>query len=198
MTDTTLPDPALDPAQRCFGANSPLYQAYHDWEWGQAVHGDAAIFERLSLELMAAGLSWFIVLRKREAFRAAFAGFDPAAVAAFGDADVARLLADPGIVRNQKKIEAVIGNARALLAYQAAGGSLDALVWGHRPKRHRTPRTFADMPATTPESEDLARALKAAGFRWLGPTIAYATMQALGVVNDHLRGCPRAAGKQSK
>jgi len=192
--DTTVPDPTLDPAQRCFGGNSPLYQAYHDWEWGRPVHGDTALFERLSLEALAAGLSWFIVLRKRDTIRAAFAGFDPAAVAAFGEADTERLLADPGIIRNGPKIAAIIHNARALAEFQASGGSLDALVWGFAPAVHRTPRTFADLPSRSPESDDLARALKAIGFTWVGPTIAYATLQATGVVNDHLAGCPLAAG----
>ncbi|MDR1513638.1 MAG: DNA-3-methyladenine glycosylase I [Propionibacteriaceae bacterium] len=191
--DTSLPDPAVDPATRCFGGDSPLYQAYHDWEWGEPVHGDTALFERLSLEALAAGLSWFIVLRKRDSIRAGFAGFDPAAVAAFGEADVDRLMADPGQIRNRPKIEAIIANARALLAFQAAGGSLDALVWGHATAPRRPPRTIADIPSGSPEAHALTSELKAIGFRWVGPTIAHSTLEAVGVVNDHVAGCPRAA-----
>ncbi|MDR1808110.1 MAG: DNA-3-methyladenine glycosylase I [Propionibacteriaceae bacterium] len=189
----TLPDPTLDPAQRCFGANRPLYQAYHDWEWGRPVRDDAALFERLSLEILAAGLSWYIVLSKRDALRAAWDGFDPAVVAAYGPDDSERVLATPGLIRNRPKVEAIIDNARALRAFQEAGGSLGDLVWSHAPAQHKTPRTFADLPSASPESKALAKALRDLGFRWIGPVIAYATMQAVGVVNDHLDGCPRAA-----
>jgi DNA-3-methyladenine glycosylase I len=133
-TDTSSPDPAVDPRWRCFGGASVLYQAYHDWEWGRPVHGDTALFERLSLEVFAAGLSWLTILRKREAFRAAFDGFDPAAVARYDAADVDRLLTDATLVRNRSKIEGTISNAQALIEFQAHGGSLDDLVWSYVPQ----------------------------------------------------------------
>ena len=174
---------------RCFGAGDVLYEAYHDDEWGRPVRDDRLLFERLSLEAFQSGLAWITILRKREGFRAAFAGFAPDAVAALGDADVARLMRDAGIVRNRRKIEATIANARALVALQAAGGSLTELVWSHRPPPRPAPRSFAEVPAATPESKALAVALKAAGFRFIGPTTAYAAMQACGLVNDHLAGC---------
>ncbi|MDR1449729.1 MAG: DNA-3-methyladenine glycosylase I [Propionibacteriaceae bacterium] len=192
--DTSLPDPTIDPRLRCFGGADPLYQAYHDWEWGTPVHGDTALFERLSLEVFAAGLSWFTVLRKREAFRSAFDGFNPSAIASYGAADVDRLLADKELVRNRRKIEATIANARWLTGFQAAGGSLDALVWGFAPNRPQPPRSFAAVPSRSPESEALAQELKRLGWRWIGPVIAYATMQACGIVNDHLERCPRSQG----
>ncbi len=180
---------------RCFGDGDPLYAQYHDTEWGHEVRGDTALFERLSLEAFQSGLAWITILRKREGFRAAFAGFDPQAVAAFDESDRERLLADPGIVRNRAKVDAVLANARALVALQDGGGSLTDLVWSHAPtERVRRPRaaTFADVPASTPESAALARTLKGAGFRFVGPTTAYATMQACGLVDDHLAGCPQA------
>jgi DNA-3-methyladenine glycosylase I len=176
--------------RRCFGGDDPVYAPYHDAEWGVELHGDTAIFERISLEIFAAGLSWLTVLRKREAFRAAFAGFDPAAVAAFGEADTARLMENAGIIRNRAKIEATVHNARALLAYQEGGGSLDALVWSHRPAAHPAPATVADIPSGIPESDALAKALKGIGFKWTGPIVAYSTMEAIGVVNDHALTCP--------
>jgi DNA-3-methyladenine glycosylase I len=187
-----IPDPTIDPALRCFGGNSPLYQAYHDYEWGVPVHGDTPLFERFSLEAFASGLSWFIVLRKREAFREAFDGFDPAVVAGYDEARVTELLANSGIVRNRAKIEATIANAAAVVALQDQGGSLDQLVWDHKPSYHRTPRTFADLPAFSPQSVALSKALKGLGLRWVGPVTAYATMQACGVINDHIEGCPLA------
>ncbi|WP_036920708.1 DNA-3-methyladenine glycosylase I [Propionicicella superfundia] len=180
---------------RCFGTGDALYEAYHDDEWGRPVHGDADLFERFSLEAFQSGLSWLTILRKREGFRRAFAGFDPAAVAEFAAADVDRLLLDAAIVRNRRKIEAVIANARALVALQGSGRTLTDLVWSHRPARHRRPRSLAELPATTPESVSLAKALKAVGFVFVGPTTAYASMQACGIVNDHLVGCP--AGTQA-
>jgi len=201
--ETTDPadDPADDPAGpvpfRCFGTGDPLYEAYHDTEWGRPVHGDRELYERLSLEAFQSGLSWITVLRRRETFRAAFAGFDPEVVAGFGDDDVARLLADPGIIRNRLKVEAVVANARAVLALAGAGG-LSELVWSHAPAARPAPVSPADVPATTPESVALARALKAAGFRFVGPTTAYAAMQACGLVDDHLAHCPargRRAGR---
>ncbi len=175
---------------RCFGAGDPLYEAYHDDEWGLPVHGDTALFERITLEGAQSGLSWLTILRKREGYRAAFAGFDPRAVAAFGEDDVERLMADPGIVRNRLKITSTITNARALVALQDAGGSLDELFWSHAPApRERRPQVWTDVPASTPESVALAKALKKAGFVFVGPTTMYAAMQACGMVDDHLDGC---------
>ena len=180
----------MDDRQRCGWATSaPEYVAYHDDEWGRPLHGQTALFERLSLEAFQSGLSWLVILRKRAAFRSAFAGFDPAAVAAFGDADVARLMADAGIVRNRAKVDATIANARAVEALRAAGESLAELIWAFAPPRHEAPRTRADVPAITPESTALAKELKRRGFRFVGPTTAYALMQACGLVDDHLLGC---------
>ena len=179
--------------RRCFGDGDPLYERYHDTEWGVPVRGDRELYERFSLEAFQSGLAWITILRKRPAFRAAFAHFEPEVVARFDDDDVARLLADAGIVRNRAKVDATIANARAVLALWAAGGNLTELVWSHVPADPRpTPRvaTFAEVPATTPQSVALARALKAAGFRFVGPTTAYAAMQACGLVDDHLAGCP--------
>jgi DNA-3-methyladenine glycosylase I len=185
------PVPGPDGRLRCpWGLSAPEYLAYHDEEWGRPVRGDTAIFERLCLEGFQSGLSWLIILRKRENFRAAFAGFDAAAVAAFGEADVARLLADPGIVRNRAKINAVIVNARAALGLP---GGLSALVWKYADElTSRTtgaPRTLADVPAVTPASKALSAELKRHGFAFTGPVTAYATMQACGIVNDHLADC---------
>ena len=179
-----------DGVRRCDWAYSaPEYIAYHDDEWGRAVRGDDAVFERIVLEAFQSGLSWITILRKREAFRRAFAGFSIRAVAAFSDADVARLLADPGIVRNRAKIDAAIANARA--AAELPEG-LSQFVWSFAPSpRRAAPRAQADVPAATPESVALAKALKAKGFRFIGPTTAYAHMQATGMVNDHLNTCFR-------
>jgi DNA-3-methyladenine glycosylase I len=181
-----------DGLARCpWGLSTDDYRRYHDTEWGQPVHGDEAIFERLSLEAFQSGLSWVTILRKRPAFRAAFAGFSIPAVAAFDEADRERLLADAGIVRNRAKVDATIANARAaqgLLAEQGAG-ALDALVWSFAPPARRRPRAPVDVPATTPESAALARELKRRGFAFVGPTTAYAAMQAMGLVDDHLQGC---------
>ena len=167
---------------------APDYLAYHDDEWGRVVHGEQALFERLTLEAFQSGLSWLTILRKREAFRRAFAGFDADAVAAFGPADEARLLADAGIVRNGAKIRAAIGNARAVVALRSAGG-LDTLVWAHAPEPAPRRPGSAATPATTPESVALAKALRKAGFVFVGPTTAYAAMQACGLVDDHVEGC---------
>lgn len=175
---------------RCpWAVTSPDYQRYHDEEWGAPVTGEAALFERLSLEAFQSGLSWITILRKREAFRAAFAGFDPAAVARFTDADRDRLMADAAIVRNRAKIDAVIANARALRELPD-GESLELLLQQHRPDPARpAPKTTADIPAITAESTALAKALKQRGFRFVGPTTAYAMLQATGYVNDHLESC---------
>jgi DNA-3-methyladenine glycosylase I len=181
------PVPGPDGKLRCpWGLSAPEYLAYHDEEWGRPVRGEEAIFERLCLEGFQSGLSWLTILRKRENFRAAFAGFDPAVVAAFGEADVARLLADPGIVRNRAKIIAAITNARAVLGLP---DGLTALVWKYAGDAAAAPRTLADVPAATPASKALSAELKRHGFTFTGPVTAYATMQACGIVNDHLAGC---------
>jgi len=174
---------------RCFGGDDPLYRDYHDHEWGRPVHEERGLFEKICLEGFQAGLSWLTILRKREAFRAAFANFEAAKVAAFGPQDVKRLMADSGIVRNRAKIEAAIAGARAAVAMRDSGNSLAELVWEHRPAPRAAPRTFAEVPSTSPESEALARALRAAGFRFVGPTTVYSMMQACGLVNDHLADC---------
>jgi len=179
---------------RCWWAvSTDEYRDYHDQEWGVAVHGESRLFERLTLEAFQSGLSWLTILRKREGFRAAFAGFDPEAVAAFGEPDFERLMADTGIVRNRLKIRAAITNAQAVLRLRDHGG-LDALFWSFAPAGHRQPRTMAEVPATTPESVELAKSLKRHGFVFVGPTTAYAGMQACGLVNDHLTGCHRSGG----
>jgi DNA-3-methyladenine glycosylase I len=175
---------------RCpWGLSTPDYLAYHDLEWGRPVHGDDRLFERLTLEAFQSGLSWLTILRKRESFRAAFAGFAVTAVAAFDEADVARLLADPGIVRNRAKVAAAVRNARA--AAELGPGGLDALLWSFAPDpTGRTrPETTAQIPARTPESTAMAATLKRSGFVFVGPTTAYALMQATGMVDDHLAGC---------
>ena len=189
MTGGAAPGP--DGRPRCpWALAAPDYVAYHDEEWGRPVRGDDALFERISLEAFQSGLSWLTILRKREAFRAAFAGFAIDRVAAFGDRDVERLLGDAGIVRNVAKIEATLANARAAVALREQGGSLTELVWAHEPEtKGPPPRTLQDVPAHTPASEALAKALRAAGLRFVGPTTAYSTMQACGLVNDHLAGC---------
>ncbi len=178
--------------ERCGWATSaPEYVRYHDEEWGVPLHGDDALFERVCLEAFQSGLSWITILRKRPAFRAAFAGFAVDAVADFGEDDVERLMADAGIVRNRAKVLAAIGNARAA---QRVDGGLDALLWSFAPTGPRVrPRTLADVPATTPESTAMARELKRRGFSFVGPTTAYALMQATGMVDDPVAGCFRAA-----
>jgi DNA-3-methyladenine glycosylase I len=179
---------------RCeWALSAPDYLAYHDDEWGNALHGERELFERLSLEAFQSGLSWLVILRKRPAFRTAFAGFDIDAVAALGAAAVRRLLDDPGIVRNRAKIEATIGNARAIR--DAVPEGLDELLWSFAPATHRRPAGPRDVPARTPESTAMARELKRRGLRFVGPTTAYALMQATGMVDDHVRGCWRATGR---
>lgn len=176
---------------RCFGTGDPEMERYHDEEWGVALRGDRELFERITLEAFQSGLSWSTVLHKRENFRAAFAGFDPHAVASFDDSDIERLLGDAGIIRNRRKIDATLTNARALVALQDAGDSLTDLVWSHAPAdpRPRPIREYADMPASTSESIALAKDLKRRGFVFVGPTTMYALMQACGLVNDHIEGC---------
>jgi DNA-3-methyladenine glycosylase I len=187
--------PGPDGLLRCpWALGTGDYTAYHDTEWGQPVRSDTGIFERLSLEAFQSGLSWLTILRKRENFRAAFGGFDPQTVAAFGAADEARLLADPGIVRNRAKIRAVIGNARAALAVP---GGLAALIWRYADPRQPPPVTLADVPAQTPASQACARELRKLGFSFVGPVTVYAALQACGVVDDHLAGCfRRGAGQE--
>ena len=184
VTDA-LPGP--DGQLRCpWGIGPPEYVAYHDQEWGRPLRGDQAIYERLCLEAFQSGLSWLTILRKRENFRAAFAGFDPAAVAGFGDGDVQRLLADSGIIRNRAKINATIANARAALDLP---GGLSDLVWKFAGEPLPAPKTTAAVPAQTPASKALSKELRQHGFTFTGPVTAYATMQACGIVNDHLAAC---------
>lgn len=173
-----------EPVRCGWVSSAPDYIAYHDEEWGRPVTGDDRVFERLTLEAFQSGLSWITILRKRENFRAAFAGFSIPAVAAFGPADVERLLADPGIVRNRAKIEAAIANARVALDV-----GLSDLVWRHADPASPVPATLADVPAHTPGSRALSAELRARGFRFVGPTTAYALMQAIGLVNDHVAAC---------
>ena len=180
-----------DGRPRCWwGASTPDYERYHDEEWGRPVRDERGLYERMVLEGFQSGLSWLTILRKRDNFRAAFANFDIEAVAKFGDRDVHRLLGDAGIVRHRGKIEAAIANAKAAAEMHANGESLSELVWSFAPDgRRRAPRSPEDLPAITPESTALSKELKKRGFRFVGPTTAYATMQACGVVNDHLAGC---------
>lgn len=170
------------------------YVAYHDEEWGRPVHGDDALFERLSLEAFQSGLSWITVLRRRPGFRAAFADFEIASVASFTDDDRARLLTDPGIIRNRAKIDATLANARVLAEWSP--GELDELIWSHAcdPATRPAPRTLTDVPAVTDESTALSKALKTRGLRFVGPTTAYALMQACGLVDDHLADCAVRGG----
>jgi DNA-3-methyladenine glycosylase I len=176
---------------RCFGDGDPLYERYHDEEWGFPVLDERDLYERMTLEAFQSGLSWRTILAKRDAFRRAFAGFDPDAVAEFGDADVERLLGDASIVRNRAKIEAALANARATVALRDSGSeSLDGVIRAHTPERGAPPETWKDVPSSTPETVALARELKRRGFRFVGPTTLYALMQACGLVDDHLAGCP--------
>jgi DNA-3-methyladenine glycosylase I len=174
---------------RCFGDSDDLMREYHDREWGRPLHDEHALYEKLCLECMQSGLSWSLVLRKREGFRAAFAGFDPEVVARFGPRDVERLLGDASIIRNRRKIDAVIVNARATVAMRDSGPALDELVWSFRPEPGPAPNGFEDWVPQTAESKALAKALKQRGFVFVGPTTVYSTMQAAGLVNDHLAGC---------
>ena len=186
-----------DGLPRCgWALAAPDYVRYHDTEWGVPVRTDSGLLERIVLEGFQAGLSWLTILRKREAFRSALAGFDPPALAAFTADDVQRLLRDASIVRHRRKIEAAVGNAQALVALQRRDGpdALTRLVWAHAPADHARPLRTCDVPASTPESAALAVALRREGFVFVGPTTAYAAMQACGVVDDHLAGCAFGRG----
>ncbi|BAL92787.1 putative DNA-3-methyladenine glycosylase I [Actinoplanes missouriensis 431] len=184
MTDLVIGD---DGRARCFwGGSTPDYAAYHDTEWGKPLRGDDALFERLTLEAFQSGLAWITILRKRQAFRAAFDDFSIAKVAAYSEADATRLMADAGIVRNRMKIDAALHNAR--VAADLPDG-LSALLWSFAPAARPRPATRAEVPAVTPESTALAKDLKKRGFKFVGPTTAYALMQATGMVDDHLTGC---------
>jgi DNA-3-methyladenine glycosylase I len=184
MTDVVVGEDGL---ARCgWGASTPDYLEYHDSEWGRPVRDDNGLYERMTLEAFQSGLSWITILRKRPSFRTAFAGFEIEKVAAFGESDVERLLADAGIVRNRPKIEASIANARA--AAELPGG-IAALLWSFAPEDRPRPADFSGVPAVTEESKAMAKDLKRRGFRFVGPTTAYALMQATGMVNDHVVGC---------
>ncbi|MFJ8859914.1 DNA-3-methyladenine glycosylase I [Streptomyces sp. NPDC102451] len=188
-------EPAADGRPRCpWGLSTEDYLAYHDTEWGRPVHGDDALFERLCLEAFQSGLSWLTILRRREGFRSAFAGFKISAVAEFTDADKERLLADAGIIRNRAKIDATLANAKVLAGW--GEGELDALIWSYAPDpaTRPAPRVLADVPAVTPESTALAKELKKRSIRFVGPTTAYALMQACGLVDDHLADCVARGG----
>jgi DNA-3-methyladenine glycosylase I len=187
MADVIVGD---DGRARCgWGASTPEYRAYHDDEWGRPVADERRIYEKLCLEGFQAGLSWLTILRKREGFRRAFASFDPSVVAAFGEADVERLLADTAIVRHRAKIMAAVTNARATIALREQGDPLPAVLWRHRPRAEPVPERLEEVPPSTPESQQLSAELRLHGFAFVGPTTVYAAMQALGVVNDHLLGC---------
>jgi DNA-3-methyladenine glycosylase I len=195
MSTVPRAEPGPDGLLRCpWALGSAEYLPYHDDEWGRPVRDDTGMYERLTLEAFQSGLSWLTILRKRDGFRSAFAGFDIEAVAAFGPDDVTRLLADPGIVRNRAKIEAAIGNARAALTLP---GGLSALVWTYAGGQRRAPVTLADVPSSTPESKALSKELRRYGFSFTGPVTAYATLQACGVVDDHLESCFRRGAYRS-
>jgi DNA-3-methyladenine glycosylase I len=190
------PEPAIQPGpdgvERCWWClGAPDLMAYHDEEWGRPLHGETELYERLTLEAFQSGLSWSTILRKRENFRRAFHGFEIERVADYGDADVERLMGDAGIVRNRKKIDAAITNAQAVRELHANGETLDELVWGFAPdpEARSVPKEAGDLASTTEESKALAKELKRRGFVFVGPTTAYATMEAIGMVNDHLAGC---------
>lgn len=179
-----------DGLPRSWGASDALLRDYYDTEWGRPVRDERGLYERLSLEAFQSGLSWVTILRKRPAFREAFANFDPEKVAAFGDGDVARLMADAGIVRNRLKVDATIANARATVALRDRGGLSD-LVWSYLPETTPEPMSWAEVPTWSPESKALSKRLKAEGFRFVGPTTMYALMSAIGMVDTHLMGSHR-------
>lgn len=195
VTEAVVGDDGL---ARCpWGAADDVNRVYHDTEWGLRVAGEAAHLERLTLEAFQSGLSWRTILAKRPRFREVFAGFDADTVAAYGPDDVERLMGDPGIVRNRRKVDAAITNARATVALRETGG-LEALIWSHRPGPGPAPRTAEEVPTTSPESLALSRALKAAGFAHVGPTTMYALMEAIGLVDDHLADCHRRGCAQAE
>ena len=176
--------------KRCFGDGNAVMARYHDREWGRPVLDDRRLYEKLCLEGFQSGISWSVVLGKRKAFRAAFAGFDPKKVARFGERDIARLVRNAEIIRNRAKINAAITNAKATIALYREGKTLAEVIWAHAPRgRRRAPRSWSEVPAITDESTALAATLRGLGFKFVGPTTAYATMQATGLVNDHLVGC---------
>jgi DNA-3-methyladenine glycosylase I len=184
-------DATVRTTTRCHWANGPLLERYHDREWGRPVHDDRTLFEFITLEGAQAGLSWETVLRKRERYRELFAGFDPKKVAAFTPARLQKILGDPGIIRNRAKVESTVGNARALLAVRKEFGSFDAFIWsftGGKPLVNARTDSRA-LPASTKVSEAMSKELRKRGFRFVGPTICYAFMQAVGIVNDHIKGC---------
>jgi DNA-3-methyladenine glycosylase I len=186
----------LSEPTRCWTSTDPAYNAYHDDEWGRPVTEERGLLERLCLEGFQSGLSWLTILRKRENFRRAFANFDAERVARYEKRDVERLLQDAGIVRHRGKIEAAIANARGTLALREEGTPLDQLVWSHRPDPSPPVASIYDLPSTTPESVALSKALRRAGFKFVGPTTVYAAMQACGVVNDHIADCHVRAAVQ--
>ena len=180
--------------RRCWGTGDPLMEPYHDLEWGTPVRDDRLLYEHLTLDAFQAGLSWRTILYKREAFRRAFEGFDPERIARYGDREVARLMGDAGIIRNRQKIEAAVGNARVYLAMKEVGESFSDFLWsftGGETKLGRSARRWEQIPASSPESDAMAAALRQRGFRFVGTTICYAFMQAVGIVDDHMVGCFR-------
>src|SRR3990172_2799986 len=190
-----------DSVRRCWGSGDPLMTSYHDLEWGVPVRDDALLYQHLVLDGFQAGLSWRTILYKRENFRRAFEGFDPERVAAYGKRDVARLMRDAGIVRNRQKIEAAIDNARAYLALIERDGSFTDFLWsfpGGKTKLGKAARRWQDIPTHTPESDAMAKALQAHGFRFAGTTICYAFMQAVGMVDDHMVGCFRYQSRRPR
>jgi len=192
MPPRIVPAPAASGLKRCSWATNDLAIRYHDEEWGIPVHDDRRLFEMLTLEGAQAGLSWDTILRKREHYRRLFLDFDPARVARMRAATVERILRDPGIVRNRGKVESVVSNAKAFLAVQREFGSFDTFIWqftGGKPRLEKR-KTRDELPAKTPESEAMSNELRKRGFRFVGPTICYAFMQAVGMVNDHIIGCP--------
>lgn len=195
LTDLRLGE---DERHRCgWVGDDPEYRRYHDEEWGVPLHGDRELFEKMSLEGFQAGLSWITILRRRPTFRAAFRDFDIDTVAEFDDADIERLMGDPGIIRNRAKVEATISNARITRALTSTDpGALDRLIWSHQPDDddRRRPATLSEVPAITPEATALSRSLKKVGYRFVGPTTMYALMQSAGLVDDHVIGCWRAEG----
>jgi DNA-3-methyladenine glycosylase I len=183
----------METIERCFGDKNPLYAEYHDTEWGVPIRDEQALFEQLSLEIFACGLSWLTVLRKRAAFREAFASFEIPVVAAFTDSDVTALMSDAALVRNEAKIKAVIGNAQAVVRMHQDCESLTDLFWTAAPRNAPVPTRPRDIPSSSSEAIALTKTLHQRGVRWIGPVTIYATMQAAGMVNDHLVGCPRRA-----